>query len=59
MRCKWKYSELFLENFKGRGRSFLLSITFWNVDAMHRAPAATLYHEEALGMEATYARGIR
>ena len=58
MRYNWKYSELFLENFKGRGCSFLLSIT-WNVDAMARTPAAILYHEEALGMEATYGRGIR
>lgn len=58
MRGKQKYSEVFLENLKGRGCSFLLSIV-WNVDAMARAPAAILYHEVALGMEAMYGRGTR
>ena len=61
IRTRVRVKSLYQEDETGRGKvgcSFLLSIT-WNVDAMARAPAATLYHEEALGIEATYGRGVR
>lgn len=63
---QWDISRSSLRYFwkllKWRGCAFLLPFLLsvaWNVDSMAKAPAAILYHEVALGMEATSGRGIR